>query len=90
MGCIREVNGDSVRLVDFRESEFVNTNQYTIEASLENVNKCVNAIMGSQSSKITRAIREEVSKLLDAEDNCNESKNLSKFSEKNLFLAPTI
>jgi len=78
VGCIREVNGDSVRLVDFRESEFVNTNQYTIEASLENVNKCVNAIMGSQSSKITRAIREEVSKLLDAE---GQLQRIEKFVE---------
>lgn len=66
-GRIREVNGTSVRLTDFRDQEVVDARQYTVEASLENVTQCVNALLGQRGSTVMRLIRQEVGKLMKAE-----------------------
>ncbi|MBE7467655.1 MAG: hypothetical protein HS114_00755 [Anaerolineales bacterium] len=68
VGCVSSTNGDQIRLVDFRNQEIVDAREYTIEASLDNVTRCINALLGaSQGRKAMALIRAEVGKLLNAE-----------------------
>lgn len=66
VGRISEIRGNQVKLVDYRSDEFVSASQYTIEAKLENIQRCIK-ILGAQGTKSYSAIRTEIAKLLNAE-----------------------
>jgi hypothetical protein len=67
IGKIARIEQDSAFLVDSRDADAININDYTIEASLENVTKCARAIIGEQSRQLMGSVRNELSKVLSAE-----------------------
>jgi hypothetical protein len=86
VGCIGEINGADVRLFDFRDQEVVDARQYTIEASLENVTRCVNALLGQQGPTVMRLVRTEVGKLMNAEGQLQRIEKISDVLSQNPIL----
>lgn len=88
VGRISEVYGDQVKLVDYRTEEFIPASKYTIEASLDNIQRCIK-ILGVQGSKSYNAVRTEISKLLNSEGQQQRIKDIAGvLSESPIDCAP--
>jgi hypothetical protein len=66
-GSIVEIRNGQARLGEYRDQEFVDAKTFTIEASLENINRCSVALLGNGSSLFYKQFRSEVGKLLRAD-----------------------
>jgi len=77
VGRISDIYGDKVKLVDYRTDEFISASQYTIEASIENVQKCINRILGTQGLRTYNTLRTEISKLLNPEGQLQRIKDIA-------------
>ncbi|MBI3913380.1 MAG: hypothetical protein HY327_04235 [Chloroflexi bacterium] len=66
VGALREVDAGKVYLNDARGVDLIDANEYTVEASLENVNKCFEKILGTQSTYAIKSLRSTVSHFLGA------------------------
>lgn len=53
-GCISQVDGLSVKLADYRDEEVIDARSYTVEATLENVTRCVTTVLGSSAENALR------------------------------------
>lgn len=76
VGRISEIHGDSVKLVDYRTDEFIPASQYTIEATMENLQKSITHILG-QRSKAYGSLRAEIAKLLNPEGQLQRIKDIA-------------
>ena len=66
-GCISKFENGRAKLIDYRDQEYVDTTDYTIEASVENINRCIQALLGPKSVRVSQQIRAEIAKLLRPE-----------------------
>ncbi len=77
-GAIRYVQDGIVALYDARDLETVNANEYTIEASIENVTRCIERMTGTQSKFAANAIRAKVGEFLGAPEQQNRIARIGK------------
>lgn len=88
LGRISKIIDSQAYLVDAREDSVIPTDQYTIEASLTNVTRCLAAILLGQSQHVLTQIHKEVGQLVSAQGQINRIQMLAKIvSEKDILCA---
>lgn len=68
VGAVRDIRDGKVFLADARDIEVVDAGDHTIEASQENVARCLAKAFGPQSASVTREVRKLVAEFLASEE----------------------
>lgn len=77
-GAIRQVQAGLITLYDTRDSEIVNANSYTVEASQQNVARFIERTTGDQSRSAYTSLRSHVGEFLGAPEQQNRIARISK------------